>query len=157
MNFKNILWNSFLLIIIEAIAATILFSLYKFLFIGSGYIDLFDKVKYLLVGLVGRFFYGFDLKNILELIPKILIQYFLVKKYHSNLQMYQLWLYLFLYGIVMSIFWWSLSHYQFKFGIYTLTAIFNLFAIVISPFVLKKLGWDILDKLNQSKLEEKIK
>ena len=69
--------------------------------------------------------------------------------------MYQVWICLFLYGVVMSIFWWSLTHYQFKIDLYTATGTFNLFALTVSPFVLKKLGWDIIEKASQIKPKEK--
>jgi len=77
----SLLWNSLFLIFVETIIVALLFVLYNTIFIESGYLDLVDKMKDALIGLAGIFFYGFVFKSVLELVPKILIQYFLVKKH----------------------------------------------------------------------------
>jgi hypothetical protein len=157
MSYKNILLNSVLLIFVELLIIALLHNLINIWILDTSSLTLIGRIKEVLGSVVVVFFYGVISKVVLELIPKLLIQYFLIRKYHKQLQMLKLWTYFFVLGIIVFIFWWSDSHFSFKYNFIISIAIYNLFAIAVSPFVLKKLGWDILEKAAQLKLDEQVK
>ena len=154
---KVILINTILLSSIEILIVTFLIlfggvitgdpnklSDLSFLEIVAGY----------LVTIFMLFIYGIVAKLTMELLPKILIQMYFFRRNSKKLGFLKLYVYFLIYGVFISLLWWSQVEFKFKLNLNSSIAIFNLIAIAVAPFILKKLGWDIIEKVKQSRKEE---
>ena len=117
-------------------------------------LDFIEKIITFVIGSLGLFFYGIIAKLLFEFIPKLLIQYVLINIYFDKIKMSILWSYFFMFGVVVSLSWWSESGFRIILNLNTSVAIYNLLAISVSPFILKNLGWDVVEKTTRALVRE---
>ncbi len=144
---KIYLLNTFFLILIESFISIIVF-----MSLNDGF-ELINDYSFLESLYMLPFWYllqvnfAIGVKLLFDFIPKLAVQYLLIKVYGYNLRFTMLWFGLLLIGILLSTFWWWNSNFVIRLNTNNIIAISYVPAIILSPFILKKLGWNIVEKL----------
>ena len=154
---KLILKNTLFLVTIEIFVVIVLFFVIGILTGDSSKFEKYSSVEFvfgIITSILMFFIYGMVAKITMEVLPKILIQMYCFRRNSKKLSFLKLYIYFLIYGVIISLVWWSEVEFKFKLNLNSSIAIFNLIAIAVAPFILKKLGWDIIEKVKQSRKEE---
>ena len=144
--FNRCIENSFVLIIIETFISA---AIYMALNNGSELVEGFTLIRSIYMTIFnyfGHIIVVFIFKIIFDLIPKTLIQYFLISIYKKNLKLVVLWLFLFLFGLTVSFFMWEDSNFTYRLNFNTTVAISYIPAVFLSTYILYLFKWNLITR-----------
>lgn len=140
--------NSFLLVIIETVISTLVFMYLNDNFKFDNDYSVFETAYRFIFGFFALGLLVFLTKIFIDFFPKILIQFFLVNKYRKKINFFIFWFPMTFLGVLISFFWWFESGFVLRINFDTAVALSYIPAVVLSPFILNKFGWNCIDKLN---------